>query len=159
MKETIESYPFKSKRSKSVFYHYTRSSIAKRNALGNNSISFFKYNRVTRKDDGFSNVFIAKDPYSSSGYGEIQLRFKISLSAVVVNVTSDDLMYEVLNTYPKLSSCWGDTEVSEQENPFFSLILEENGVDIWAYHSDDWFQIVNHRVIEELSVGEFEEWY
>jgi hypothetical protein len=157
--ELLNMYVFKQEYLRNKFYHYTNSDAARESASLNNIDTFFEYPRVLNpNEDGFNNIFIAKDPYSSSAYGNIQLQFYFSKEARILRGTDQLLKRTVLEAFPRLAVCWGDIEIQNQENSFLSLVLEENDIDLYAYfEGDDWYQIIKRDHIVEVSVGVFEE--
>ncbi|MCM0606171.1 MAG: hypothetical protein KA715_08785 [Xanthomonadaceae bacterium] len=143
----------------STFYHYTFSKTVESNVLNNDIDSFFVFNRVERQRGNSTSVYVAKDPVSSSMYGDIQIKFELNPQAVILKYDDNQLKELVLSSFPETSTCWGDLSIASQENAYLNLVLEENDIDLYAYfEARDWYQLIKRTNIKSVSIGKFKEW-
>ena len=150
------------------FFHYTNAAIVKttllsdvkdrgaaqRTIVQNKGYSAILEYQMTYAD-ALSNVkgvgfYVAANPFSSASYGETQLSLKFSQNTNIIDAVAkaaeiSKAIAEVNKVKPEFASCGDDL--------IFSLMMNENGIDIALYDYDsDWLVMFNEDVIVESKV-------
>ncbi|MBC77949.1 MAG: hypothetical protein CME64_18230 [Halobacteriovoraceae bacterium] len=147
------------------YFHYTRSQTKKK--LKTFSII---HDASINKENGFRDIlkhqmtyydalsnaagtgyYISANPFSSANYGNEQILLTVKQTAKVYD-TTDKTKKKIYDS--EMSRLWTVTSLNEcPAKLIMSLLMDENGVDLWYYSKNSqWFSVFNEDIFEDSSI-------